>query len=264
MKRYWILLLVLMLSVSAFAQRKALVIGNSGYAGNVLNTPLNDAQLVKDAFEAMDYEVIKYTDLDYTGMLKAINDFKKTLQSDETAIFYYSGYTKQQDGRNYLIPYSKTKIKDLDKNLISADVVMEAMSRANYSFMFLESRQLSSGFFKGLCGKDKGLAAQNYIGENQGFAMAHAADKALESQGAKYGLFTHSLLKFMGSDMHDFSVLMEMVSGDVYVESGGVQTPYWRCNLKAPFTFWEPLQKQKFRFHMPLYKNLDGGGSYNF
>ncbi|MCB5233863.1 MAG: caspase family protein [Candidatus Cloacimonetes bacterium] len=264
MKRYAIILLILMVSVGAFAQRQALVIGNSGYGGNELSTSLNDAQLVADAFAVMDYQVTLHKDLGYEEMYQAINEFKKGLKSHDVAVFYYAGYTKQVSGKNYLIPFSENKIKNLDDKLISVDVVLEALTRADYSFMFLESRQLPKGFFKSLCAADSGLAPIQKLGDNQGFAMAQQVGKHLTSQGVRYSIFTHSLMKFMGNDMRDFHDLLNLVQTEVKEYSNGKQVPYFQGNLRAPFTFWEPIQNLKYRFHMPLYRGLDGGGSYNF
>lgn len=267
MKRYAIILLILMVSIGAFAQRQALVIGNEGYGANQLSTALNDAQLVADAFEVMDYEVTLHKNLDYEEMIKAIDGFKSRLTTQDTAVFYYAGYTKQVSGRNYLIPYGKAKDKKLDERMVSVDVVLEALTRADYSFMFLESRQLPKPILKSLCTADSGLAKIYKIGGNQGFAMAQQPGKALTSQGVRYSIFTHSLMKYMGSDMYDFGDLMNLVSSEVKDFSGGKQQPYFTSNLRAPFTFWEPVQKLKYRFHLPPYRGvggLDGGGSYNF
>ncbi len=264
MKRYAIILLILMISIGAFAQKQALVIGNSGYGKNELSTSLNDAQLAADAFGAMDYEVTLHKDLGYEEMLEAINSFKKGLINQDVAVFYYAGYTKQVAGKNYLIPFSKAKAKNLSDKLISVDVILEALTRANYSFMFLESRQLPQFFLKSLCDADSGLAKIQALADNQGFAMAQQPGKNLVSQGSKYSIFTHSLLKFMGADMYGFFDLMDLVQNDVKEHSKGKQIPFYQASLKAPFSFWEPTQGIRFRFHMPLYRGLDGGGSYNF
>ncbi len=264
MKRYAIILLILMVSIGAFAQKQALVIGNSGYGKNELSTSLNDAQIAADAFDVMDYDVTLHKDLGYDEMLEAINSFKKGLTPQDVAVFYYAGYTKQVAGKNYLIPFSTTKAKDLSDHLISVDVILEALTRADYSFMFLESRQLPKFFLTSLCDADSGLAKIQKLGDNQGFAMAQTPGKNLVSQGVRYSIFTHSLLKFMGSDMYDFFDLMELVQKEVKDHSKGKQIPYYQGTLRAPFTFWEPIQNLKYRFHMPLYRGLDGGGSYNF
>lgn len=265
MKKHLILWLMLVLSLSAFAQRKALVIGNSGYDKYQLTTSLNDAQLAADAFTAMDYEVTLHKDQSYAQMLAAINDFKKTLTTNDVAVFYYAGYTVQECGKNYLLPYIGAKEKKADERQISVDVVLEALTRAHRSFMILESRQTGKAFPKSLCGKEKGLAKIEKLGKNQGFAMASAPGKELREQGEKYSIFTHTLLSKMTSGMTDFPVLMQESSEAVKAYTKSAQIPLWQSTLDAPFSFWEQTQKLKIRpFRFPLYRSLEGGGSYNF
>ena len=236
LKKYAGLLMLMLLSLSAFAQRKALVIGNSGYYKDKIPTSLNDAQLAADALKAIDYEVSQYSDLDYPATVSALDNFKKSLTTGDVAVFYYAGFTKQIAGKNYLVPYSKDKVDDLDKKLISVDVALEALSRATNSFMFLENRTLPRSFLKAMCPKDKGLESPQRLNANQGFAMASAVGKEL----------------------------MKSVQDEVYSFTSKDQKPFWQGNLKAPFTFWEPTQQLKFPFRLPSYRGLDGGGSYNF
>lgn len=264
MKKYLILWLTLMVSLSAFAQRKALVIGNKGFDKYQLNTSLNDAQLAADAFAAMDYEVSLHKDLSYTQMLAAINSFKKTLSSNDVAVFYYAGYTVQECGKNYLLPYTKAKDKKADERQVSVDVVLEALTRAHRSFMILESRQTGKPFPKSLCGKEKGLAKIEKLGKNQGFAMASAPGKELQEQGEKYSIFTYTLFSKMTSSMLNYPDLMQESSDAVKSHTNKAQIPHWQSSLDAPFSFWEQTQQQKFRFNFPTYRFLDGGGSYNF
>lgn len=264
MKKYLILCFTLMVSLCAFAQRKALVIGNSGYHKYQLTSSLNDAQLAADAFTAMDYEVSLHKDQSYTGMLAAIDDFKKTLSTNDVAVFYYAGYTIQKCGRNYLLPYTRAQDKNADERQISVDVILEALSRAHRSFMILESRQTGTPFPKNIFSKSKALAKIEKLGTNQGFAMASAPGKQLKKQGDKYSIFTYTLMSKMTSSMMDYPDLMQETSAEVKSYTKKAQVPHWQSTLEAPFSFWEQTQMQKSRFDLPLYRALDDGESYKF
>ncbi|MDD3103445.1 MAG: caspase family protein [Candidatus Cloacimonetes bacterium] len=264
MKKHLILWFIMMVSLSAFAQRKALVIGNSGYDKYQLKTSLNDAQLAADAFTAMDYEVSLYKDQSYSQMLAAINSFKKNLSTNDVAVFYYAGYTVQECGKNYLLPYTQAKDKKADLRQISVDTILEALTRAHRSFMILESRQTGKSFPKNLCSKDKGLAKIDHLGKNQGFVMASAPGKELQQQGEKYSIFTYTLFSKMTSSMMNYPELMQESADAVKSYTKKAQIPYWQSTLDAPFSFWEQTQQEKLRLNFPTYRFLDGGGSYNF
>lgn len=262
MKKILITWLILMVSLGAFAQRKALVIGNSSFEKQSFKSSLNDAQLAADALKALDYTVVHKANLSYSQFNLALEQFKKTLGTGDVAVFYYSGFTKQECGKNYLIPSPDPKAKS--EEMISVDVVLEALSRATESFMFLESRQLSESFFKNPCAKDKGLASIAKLANNQGFAMASGSGKELSAKESKYSIFTHALFKNMTEEMMDFPDLMKATVRDVKAATKDAQAPYWKSNLKAPFSFYHPEQPLKYRFRLPSYNSMEGGGSYNF
>jgi len=262
MKKYLITWLILMICLGAFAQRKALVIGNSTLDKHSFKSSLNDAQLAADALLALDYSVEHKTNLTYSQFNAALDKFKKTLQTGDVAVFYFSGFTKQECEKNYLLPVPDPKSKE--EQSISVDVVLEALSRATESFVFLESRQVPGSFLKNPCGKDKGLAAIGKLANNQAFAMASALDKELRAKDSKYSVFTHALFKNMTEDMMDFPDLMAATISDVKAATKNAQIPYWKSNLKAPFSFFHPEQPLKTRFRLPAYRSLEGGGSYNF
>jgi uncharacterized caspase-like protein len=74
-------------------KRVALVIGNGVYT-NALNlpNPAHDAEDVAAALRRMDFEVIRGTDLDHSGMQDAVIRFAHASQSADIGIFYYSGH----------------------------------------------------------------------------------------------------------------------------------------------------------------------------
>lgn len=262
MKRYPILLLLLLLSLNVFAQRKALVIGNSSYGKDHISTSLNDAQLAADALKAINYEVTQLQNLDFEAMKTALDNFKGSLRTGDVAVFYYAGYTSQVAGKNYLLPNNSKK--QIDERMVGVDVVLEAMSRATHSFMFLENRTLPRSFLRKMCAKDKGLAEIQRLNKNQAFAMASSVGQDLPAQGQRYSIFTYTLFNKMTSDMYNYPDLMLEVQNAVYSYTSKAQKPFWQSTLQAPFTFWEPIQGLKFPFRLPNYRGLDGGGSYNF
>ncbi len=262
MKKHLLIVMLMLISFSAFAQRKALVIGNSRYGSDRIPTSLNDAQLAADALGAINYEVTHLQDLNYDEMLKALDGFKAKLRTGDTAVFYFAGFTKQEAGRNYLIPNAQNVGKT--EQLISVDVVLESLSRATNSFMFLENRTLPRGFFSKLWGRDKGLSSIQRLNQNQGFAMASDIGKDLVAQGERYSIFSYSLFNKMTSEMYNYPDLMRAVQEEVSAYTAKAQKPFWQATLQAPFTFYEPIQNMKYPFRLPAYKGLDGGGSYNF
>lgn len=100
--------LLLLAAPAAFAaERYALLIGNAEYEDAApLENPLNDIDLVGEALERADFDVTRATDVDYLGMLSALNNFTRVVEKVENPVLfvYFSGYAVQIDGDNYLLP----------------------------------------------------------------------------------------------------------------------------------------------------------------
>ena len=111
------------LSLAATAQdRFALVIGNSAYEDtNFLPNTLNDAQLVADTLDSLDFKVTHLQDLDYRGMINARRQFVKQLPSKSVALFYYAGHQVQSGGDHYLLPIGS--IDGIEEEYLSEDAL---------------------------------------------------------------------------------------------------------------------------------------------
>jgi uncharacterized caspase-like protein len=265
MKRFIILAILLTIIASAYADRKALIISNPSFEKYNLPSAVNDANLVEQAFTALDFHITRAHELDYVQMLEAIDKFKTTLRSGDTAVFYYSGFAEQQCGKNYLLP-ANPGIPDKNtgnQGKISVEVVLEALTRATESFVILETRQ-TPGSFLSFLSKNRGLAPVSHLAKNQSFVMAQSPNRDFTTRDGEFSIFTYTLLNKLSSEMIDFKELMEWVKTEVRTQTKGAQNPYWTSELVAPFSFYQPIQPYKYQFRLPPFKNLRGGGSYNF
>jgi hypothetical protein len=100
--------LVLLAAPSAIAaERYALLIGNAEYEdAEPLYSPVNDIDLVGEALERSDFTITKVVDATALEMISALNRFTREASRAENpvVVVYYSGYSVQIDGENYLLP----------------------------------------------------------------------------------------------------------------------------------------------------------------
>lgn len=264
MKRILIVWLLLIVSLSAFAQRKALVIANDTVEGVTLSSAVNDANLVADAFRALNYQVTLALNPNHTAFQTAVDTFIRDLGSDETAVFYFSGFSNAEKGKNYLIPAQDTGKKAASAQVIDLEAILAGISKADNSFAFLELRQLAAGFPKNLCAKSNALEALPQAKANQAIAVASSPGKKLLAKENEYSIFSYSLVQNMMSEMMDYPELMNATATKVKEVTKNTQVPYWQNNLRSPFSFFNPEIPLKIRFQRPLFRGIEGGGSYNF
>ena len=87
------------------SRRVALVIGNAQYAQAPLANPENDARLIASTLKALGFEVDARYNLKGTDFRRALRDFGRTMEDDDSSsVFYYAGHGMQIDRRNYLLP----------------------------------------------------------------------------------------------------------------------------------------------------------------
>ena len=87
------------------SRRVALVIGNAQYAQAPLANPENDARLIASTLKSLGFEVDARYNLKGTDFRRALRDFGRTMEDDDSSsVFYYAGHGMQIDRRNYLLP----------------------------------------------------------------------------------------------------------------------------------------------------------------
>lgn len=92
-------------AVTSRSRRVALVIGNAQYEQAPLANPENDARLIARTLKALGFEVDDRYNLKGSEFRRALRDFGRTLEDDDSAaVFYYAGHGMQIDRRNYLLP----------------------------------------------------------------------------------------------------------------------------------------------------------------
>ncbi len=125
----WIAILCGMLvcaPLSVNAKRMALVIGNAAYKDMPLTNPVNDAQDIAKALDALGFSVTLKTDITHREMVNAIQDFGQQITSGDVTLFYFSGHGVQSNNLNYLLPL-ETHIRS------EADIAFEGQcSIANF------------------------------------------------------------------------------------------------------------------------------------
>ena len=97
--------LILTKSDGQSGNRVALVIGNSNYDIGALRNPVNDAELMKQTLEQLDFDVFYGSDLSTKiEMLQLIREFGRARTNYDVAFVYYAGHGIQIGGENFLLP----------------------------------------------------------------------------------------------------------------------------------------------------------------
>lgn len=128
-------LLILCAQAHAATQRRvALLIGNGAYREvSILPNPRRDVALIAKTFRDVGFDVVDVTtDMDRSGMVRAIRAFEDKVQGADIGVVFYAGHGIEVNGQNYLIPVDAklASDKDIEDETVALDRVMRALDSA--------------------------------------------------------------------------------------------------------------------------------------
>ena len=221
-----ILLVLLLLIASLQASNKiALLIGNSEYRNlDRLSSPSKDIPDLANKLKGMGFDVTPLYDLDEKAMKRAINRFKRKLQSnpDAIALFYYSGHGSQAYGDSYLIPIDgDTRDQgDVEADGVKVENIAQKMAnaRTKVNILFLDAcRNVPTGT---MGGGTKGLG--NVKRKPPSTLILYSTSKNKTAQDDR--VFNRVVLSKLDSNM-EFASLANRISYTVSQKTGGKQVP---------------------------------------
>ena len=129
---------------SVIPQNKiALVIGNSDYNQDLLDlkNPKNDALLIKETLESIDFEIIYKNDLTKKQFLDQLKKIKESQSTYDFILIYYAGHAIQDDnGNSYIIPIDFDTNSEFSESAVSiSDILKYIESFENKSLVILDA-----------------------------------------------------------------------------------------------------------------------------
>jgi len=237
------LIVTLLAPSSAFAERVALVIGNSAYRHAApLPNPRNDATDVGAALRKLNFDVVQGLDVDRLGMENAIRTFTQKARGAKVIVFFYAGHGLQVDNTNYLVPVDARidATADLNFAAVSLDYVlrqMDAEQRVNLIFLDacrdnpfvgnmdrkLATRTASVG---------SGLASVKGSIDTM-IAFATQPDNVALDGDGRNSPFTAALLKHMQTPGLEIASVLKRVRTDVVSATREKQIPWDHSSLRS-------------------------------
>lgn len=244
MKAIFVLItIILTLTTTLEAARKALVIGNAAYDKQGLKNPLNDADDIANALKKVNYSVSLHKNLDKQGFDDAVSTFRDGIVPSDEVLFYFSGHGAQIDGVNYLIPVgenidSAARCKSRGFNALE---LVDELSGADIAIIILDACRDNP--FKGYksFGK-KGLASIQGKPGSQYIIYAAAENCTAEDGAGRNSPFAASLVKHISTSRKPLEAMMRDVTNEVAYTTQEGQIPWTAGNLRNEFRFHKFLK----------------------
>ena len=119
------------------AKRIALVIGNDAYQNvSKLNKAGNDATSMARELTAAGFEVQLHRDLNYRGMVKAVETLSKRISGGDEVMVFFAGHGVQIKTGSYMLPVDieATTESEVEKTAYGVTDLTEKLSDAKAAF----------------------------------------------------------------------------------------------------------------------------------
>ena len=217
----------------------ALVIGNAAYLKGPLKNPVNDANLIAESLDKLDFEVFLHTDLATEDeMLDAIKNFGRKRKNYEVAFVYYAGHGIQLDNENYLLPVNEEFEfeDDVEDNGVSMQRVLrylESTRENQLNFIVLDAcrdNPFESNWNKTRSLKGAGLAkTPPPTGSLIAFSTDHG-QTAADGDGGN-SLYSQALAEKLLEENVSIEQVFKNVRTEVLRLSGDTQSPVEESKL---------------------------------
>ena len=226
----------------------ALVVGNGNYQNTAkLKNPTNDSQDIKTSLEKIGFQVFYGENLKQTEFKRLVRDFSSNSNGAEISLFYYAGHGLQLSGRNFLVPTDAEILSEdeIPDSTISLDFIQNRMedSKAKLNIFFIDACR-DNPFEKNIENANgrntnlaRGLSNPNmYFTHQSIISFATAPNEiAFDNPKERNGIYTKSLLKYIGQIGVKIDDVLKSTIRDVIIETDNTQIPWIHQKLYDDF-----------------------------
>ncbi|KVZ51786.1 hypothetical protein WL18_30210 [Burkholderia ubonensis] len=209
--------------------RVALVIGNGAYRGHPLANPVHDADAMRDALQALGFDVITLRNATRQQMLDGLAAFQHRIAADGTGLVYFAGHGASVGGTTWLAPVDADvgSLSGLSRTGIDLQTVFDATSRRHgdrIDLIILDSCLSAPP------GAGNMAARQPPPHTLVAYAAAPGTNAA---DGATHGVYTAALLQTLALPGLGIAQVFDRAGEMVESATGHRQTPWVASSLSA-------------------------------
>ncbi len=233
-----VVLLALLGTLPAHADKVAMVLGNSGYLhANPLPNAANDARDIAARLGEIGFDVHLGLDLTRAQTLALVEDFSKALKPEDVALFYYAGHGVQIGTENYVIPVDADPGDEqglVDQSVKLQTILRTMELRADRRIVILDACR-NNPFAEKLASRGVGETSRGLAKVEAGVGSfivfsTQPGNVALDGNG-RNSPFTTALLAHIGVAGEDIHQMMLRVRADVVAATGQAQVPWENSSL---------------------------------
>lgn len=260
MKKFWLLSLILILSLGLFAERKALLIGNATYDGMTLASPINDINAMEAALGNWGFSVSKAQNLNLAQMNRTINTFISSIEAEDEVFFYYSGHGVF-GGANYLVPagINLQNRQTFSQTAYPLAQLIPRLSVAKAAVLMLEA---SRNWITSSGSTPKPFATITTTDSLVSVLSAAQASTCVNSANPPHSAFTQAFIAKFNQSTESYNTTIQALQTELRAVPSRPIDP-WISPRPLKNDFLMNLQNQRFFFKGGA-MDMEGGGSLSW
>jgi len=233
-----VLLTIAPMPVLGTSSKHALIIGNSAYKDVPLKNPVNDANDMASTLEQLGFAVLKKTNVDQQTIEQAFREFEQQLQTNDIALFYFSGHGIQIDGINYLLPIGADihSADEIKYKAVNANMVLDKLQNAGTQLNIIMLDACRNNPFKQFRSLERGLAIMS-ASTGTIISYATAPGSVAYDGDERNSPYTKYLLKTMQIPGLEVEKVFKQVRVAVMTATQNKQVPWESSSLTGDFYF---------------------------
>lgn len=255
-KLFLIVVLLWFPLLSQTQNKVALVIGNSNYAESPLRNPVNDATDIESTLTHLGFQVTLGTDLNQMEMENAIRTFGNLINTNDIALFYFSGHGTQVKGLNYLIPVGQNiyAANEIKYKCVEAGFVLDKMESGGSQVNIVILDACRDNPFKSFRSGSRGFA---HMSAPTGTIISYStAPGSVARDGTgRNSPYTKYLLETIILSNLQVEDVFKKVREKVILETNEAQTPWESSSLIGDFYFVQGSVNQESQNEISLISN---------
>lgn len=217
----------------------AFLIGNAGYSGFPLKSPLNNVRLLEASLKSIGFDVLKFENLGSEEIKKALADFGTKLKDYKAALFYFSGYGMQLKGNNLMLPVGTnfTSENETEKASLSIGQVLSQMENAGikHKLLFIDAitdHNFDRPWLRST--QNNGLISAD-VGSGTMLSFSGDFGKVISEGNSNLGFYAEELAKQIKTPNLKMTDILKKIQEEVVRRSNNTQDPRHSNYLSTEF-----------------------------
>ncbi|CAF3493029.1 unnamed protein product [Rotaria socialis] len=227
-----------MSSSLTYQRKQAFIIGINDYVSSPLACCINDAEILKNTLESIEFTVKMQTNPNLKVFHQTFNEFVAGIQPTDCILFYFAGHSKPYERENYLLmsghiyDTNKPESSNMMDNTVSIGHIMKVLvnKKPSATICIFDCWRTCTNH-KELNAQPSLLSVRAPTKTLVAYSNCIRPGACSETGNGEHGYLMENLLKYIKNPNIDMEALLRKVGRDIHTQTNGSRVLYQNSSL---------------------------------